>query len=90
MDLWIQNLKYGIKQGWKNTEHMFWNSKVLFCSAEHRTEQNTKIILGPEHRTEQNMRIFFRSELEQNQNIGWKFHMKFMFVSTVTVDGPGS
>ena len=30
---------------------------VLFCSAEHRTEQNTKIIFGPEHRTEQNMEI---------------------------------
>ena len=41
---------------------------VLFCSAEHRTEQNTKNIFGPEHRTEQNMDLIFGPEHRTEQN----------------------
>ena len=61
----IDRLRAGMKE--HRTRVLEQYCSVLFCSAEHRTEQNTKIIFGAEHRTEHEHHIWTRTEQNRIQ-----------------------
>ena len=56
----------------ERTQNMFCGI-VLFCSVEHRIEQNTKTKFLTEHRTEQNTKTKFLSEHRTEQNTNFCF-----------------